>query len=160
MSKTVPVRFDGFGFWVYDVAASVLWAQMADIAAAGEPSPWLSDLVHQLRVDAIVGADHAVPLDEWSRGHEDEFIALVDAAARRLAERGSVTRAEADAWIVLDDEPLPWRGTAALDTEPVVEFARALIAIIRGEHPAPPADHTWYFGQRGGVVTVDWVGRR
>ncbi len=142
MSKTTAGEYHGFCFWVFDVYASILFAEMATVAsekpAAGR-SAWLADLEHELRVHAIVGADFGIPLDQWCDGHEEQFLALVTEAARRLAERGTITAQQAAAWIVLDAAPILWRGQDAVDTDPIVTFAVALAAIIRGTYPAGPA---------------------
>jgi hypothetical protein len=114
----------------------------------------VSDLEHQLRVHAIVGASFAIPLDEWCGGHEDEFLALVAEAGRRLAGRGSITAQQAAAWIVLDGSPVIWRGQDHVDTGPVVAFAGVLAAIIRGTYPQAPPGCQWYFGHPGEVRTI------
>lgn len=115
MSKTVPFEYRGQLFWVFDVCESVLFAEMVDIAAqvpARERTPWLAGLEQQLRVDAIVGASHAIPLEQWCDGHEDGFIALAARAANRLGGRGSITAQQA-AWVDRPGRrsgPLTWPG--------------------------------------------------
>jgi len=157
VSRTTPAEYHGFSFWVFDVCASILLAEMADVAAqapAGRGSPWLTDLERQLRVHAVVGAGFAIPLDQWCDGHEDEFLALVAEAGRRLAGRGSITAPQAAAWIVLDGHPVIWRGQDRVDTGPVVAWAEALAAIIRGTYPQAPPGRQWYFGHPGQVRTI------
>src|SRR5262245_22226650 len=85
-------------------------------------SAWRAGLEHELRVHAIVGADFGIPLDQWCDGHEEQFLALVTEAARRLAGRGTITAHQAAAWIVLDGAPILWRGQDAVDTDPIVTF--------------------------------------
>lgn len=116
VSKTTPGGYRGQLFWVYDVCESVLFATMAEVAAEApgiERTAWLADLERQLRVDAIVGANHCTALDEWCDGHEEQFIALVAEAARRLAERGSITARQAARWNVVDDRPVIWPAIAS-----------------------------------------------
>jgi hypothetical protein len=157
VSKTTPAGYHGFCFWVFDVCESILFAEMATVAsqipAAGR-SAWLASLEHQLRVQAIAGADLAIPLDQWCDGHEEQFLALVTEAGRRLAERGTITARQAAAWIVLDGTPIIWRGQDAVDTDPVVTFADALAAIIRGTYPQAPPGQQWYFGHPGEVQAI------
>ena len=89
---TTSAGYYGFCFWVFDVCASILFAEMATVASltpAAERSAWLADLEHQLRAHAIV-SDFAIPLDEWCDGHVEQFLALVTEAGRRLAGRGTV----------------------------------------------------------------------
>jgi len=136
VSSTTGGEYRGFCFWVFDVCASILLAEMATVAGetpAAERSAWLADLEHQLRVNAIVGI--GIPLDEWCDGHEEQFLALVTEAARRLAGRDPTTAQQAAAWIVLDGSPILWRGRDPVDTEPIVAFADAMAAIIRGTYP-------------------------
>jgi hypothetical protein len=157
VSKTTPGGYHGFQFWVFDVCGSILFAEMAAVAAeapAAGRTAWLADLEHQLRVHSIIGADFAIPLDKWCDGHEDEFIALARAAAGRLAERGHVTAEQAAAWTVLDGAPVIWRGQDIMDTGPVITFAHALAAIIRGTYPPAPPGHRWYFGHPGEPRTI------
>jgi hypothetical protein len=112
---------------------------MADIAAqlpAREHTRWLIDLKWPLR-GRHRRRSYAVPLDQWCGGHENEFIAFAAQAAQRLARRGSIT-AQAAGWIVLDGDPITWRGQGTVDTEPVVIFVNATIDIIRRVYPHPP----------------------
>ena len=157
MSKTTPFECRGQLFWVFDVCESILFAEMAGIAAETpdrERTPWLAGLEQPLRVHAIVGADHAVDLDDWCDGHQEEFLALVTRAARRLAGRRSITARQAAGWIVLDGHPIIWRGQDSVDTGPVVAFADAMTGIIRGTYPPPPEGRHWYFGHPGDVPAI------
>ncbi len=158
MSKTTPAGHRGFEFWVYDVCESILFAQMADVIAetpGRQRSEWLSALEQQLRVDAVVGANHYVPFDEWCDGHEKEFLAILAEAARRLAERGRVTAEDAVRWVVLDNHPIIWRGQEFEDTGPIVAFAEILSEIIHGGYPNPPPGQRWCFG-RPEVSTIGY----
>lgn len=157
MSKTTAGEYRGRLFWVFDVCESILFATMADLASQrpeSERTAWLIDLERQLRVDAIVGADHAIDLDQWCDGHEEQFIALVAEAAGHLQERRRITAAQAAHWIVLGDDLIIWRGHEVVDTAPIVTFAHAMIDIIRGTYPQPPEGRYWYFGHPGEVLTL------
>ena len=151
MSKTVPAGYHGFEFWVYDVCASILFAQMADVIAEMPKKrrpEWLTALKEQLRVHAVLGADQYVALGEWCDGHEDEFLAVVAEAARRLAARRRISAEEASAWIACDGQPIIWRGREVEETAPAVAFAEILDAIVHGEYPEAPTGYRWYFGGR------------
>ncbi|MCT2585574.1 hypothetical protein [Actinophytocola gossypii] len=138
MSKTASATFRGMDFWIHDVAKSLLLAEMIAVT------------------DETPVADHGewLALDEWSAGHEAEFLALVERSTDRLDERGRITAAEAAEWIVLDGEPVIWRGDEVLSTAPVVTLGREILATGRGEYPAPPPGHQWYFGWPGAVRTI------
>jgi hypothetical protein len=151
VSKTVPGGYHGFEFWVYDVSASILFAQMADVIAETpkrQRPEWLSALKQELRVHAILGADQYVPLGEWCDGHEEEFLAVLAEAAWRLAARGRITAEEAAAWLVCDGRPIIWRGAEAEETAPAVALAGILDEIVHGTYPEPPTGYRWYFGGR------------
>lgn len=156
VSRTVPFGYHEFKFWVYDVFASMLFAQMAEvIAQTPEPqrSAWLSELEQDLRVHAVVGAELYVALGEWYDGHEDEFLALLAEAARLLAARKRITAEDAAAWIVCYGKPIIWRGRELEETALAVDFAETLDVILRGGFPDPPAGYYWYFGRRS-VFTI------
>jgi hypothetical protein len=157
VSKTATADYRGSWFWVFDVCASILFAEMAAVARetpAPERTRWLADLEHELRVHAIVGADFALPLDQWCDGHEEQFLGLVAEAAGRLARRGTFTAQQAAERIVFEGKPIIWRGQEAVDIGSIVTFADALAAIIRGTYPQAPPGHRWYFGVPGGVRTI------
>jgi hypothetical protein len=149
VSKTTPAGYHGFEFWVYDVCESILFAQMADViteTSGRQRSDWLSALEQQLRLGAVLGANHYVPFGEWCDGHEQEFLAILAEAARRLADRGQITAEDAARWTVLSNHPIIWRGQEFEDTGPVVAFAAVLTEIIHGKYPKPPPGQRWYFG--------------
>lgn len=75
-------------------------------------------------------------------------------AGRRLAGRGAITAWHAAAWTVLDGTPIIWRGQDAVDTDPIVTFAEALAAIIRGTYPQAPPGQWWCFGHPSQVQTI------
>ena len=155
MSKTVPAGYHGFEFWVYDVCGSILSAQMADVIAETpkrQRPKWQTALKLRLRVHAVLGANQYVPLGEWCDGHEEEFLAIVAEAARRLAARGRITAGEAAVWTVCSGQMIIWRGKEFEETAPVVAFAEILEAIVRGEYPEPPARYRWFFGGREGAM--------
>jgi len=160
VSKTVAGGFRGFEFWVHDVCQALLWAEMIGVVEDLPPKErpdWTTELLPRLREHAALG-DLYVPLEEWAGGHEEEFVELVARARRRLAERGTVTPQEAARWIVLDDLPVIWRGDEPIETAPVVEFADAVVEIVRGVHPPAPPGRQWYFDIRrtpDGPATVE-----
>ncbi|SRR6266496_2291937 len=157
MSKTTPVEFRGRGFWAFDVSLSILLAELIDIAEALEPEqrpPWLADVLPQLRIHAVVG-DFLFDLDfDLEDEPLDEFIALIAEASRRLRQRRTVTAAEAAEWRVLDDETVLWRSADAVDTAPIAELGEAIIQLLQGTLPPPPAGTWWSFGFSGGPGTV------
>jgi hypothetical protein len=53
-----------------------------------------------------------------------------------------------------DGTPIILRGQHAMDTDPIVAFAEAVAAIIRGTCPQTPPGQQWYFGHPGEVQTI------
>lgn len=159
MSKTTPGRFHDFEFWVYDVCQGLLFAEMiAAIEAIPLPErpEWMGEILPDLRLVAAIN-DMSIFVDEWADGHEAAFTELLAQARDRLNTRGTVTPEQAAAWIVLEDLPIHWRGTAPISTDTAAEFADALIGIVQGTYPAAPAGQRWYFGAHsssGGIATI------
>lgn len=73
---------------------------------------------------------HRLALEGWSDAVEwREFATLLEEAADQLGGRGPVTADEAAAWIILDDQPVIFRGDQPMDTKPVAELGRAVAAL-------------------------------
>ena len=105
----------------------------------------MADEVKQQRqVHAVLGANQDVPLDEWCDRHEEEFLAALAEAARRVAARGRIAAEEAGARIVTDGLPIIWRGGEARAA--AAALAEVLEAIVHGGYPEPPTGYRWFFG--------------
>jgi hypothetical protein len=63
----------------------------------------------------------------------------------------------------VDDLRIHPRGAKEVLTAPVVEFGRAIIALICGELPEAPKGQAWFFGTPNGRSTIrmdsSWNGR-
>jgi hypothetical protein len=105
----------------YWPSRKVLFAQMADVIT--ECGREASALTGYRIGAATAGGRHRWSgslrsFDEWCDGHEQEFLAILAEAARRLAERGRITAEDAARWTVLDNHPIIWRGQEFEDTGP------------------------------------------
>lgn len=105
MSKTASVSFRERNLWAFDVSLSILLAELINVINDLGPDQcplWLVDLVPDLRVHAVVGADFHLDLDlgltDQQRRH---LLALTAEACRRLHERETITAAEAASWVVV-----------------------------------------------------------
>ncbi len=172
------MSFGGRNIWAYDVALSILLAEVAylmDALADSLPQdpapdhqqrrpPWLRSVAAELRVHATVGADLHLALDCLSTSpapisaYRQQFLELLtdvlNEAATRLRRLKTITAAEAATWQLSPGQTVIWRGAAELSTQPIAELAGAMTALIGGTLPRPP-EHTWWlYGHLGGIQTV------
>lgn len=165
MSSTVPVGFRERAVWAWDVSLSILLAHTVQVGeetlALEHDIAWLAPTLFELRRHALIGAhayfDLDLALDDSQR---EQLLGMVAEASRRLRQRGTVTRAEAEQWRILDDHTLPWRSSAeALDAKPVADLGQALIDLVHGNLPLAPPGTWWYLGLEGGPRTIPMTGR-
>jgi hypothetical protein len=154
LSKTVAVILDDdHWFWAYDVNLAILAVEVLHVAkaAAWANQPWLDDLRRDLSMAVIVqgnlGLEVPVGLTDPQR---EQLLALFLEAARRLRARRCITAAEAAEHYVVDQQPVFLRGASSIDTSRVADLAEAVISLIRGDLPPPPAGTTaWFYGTDG-----------
>ena len=159
MSKTKFVRYREDGFWAYDVALGVFLKYLIDIAEASPQagSVWLSKRLPGWRVVACI-SDYGLRLDENRTAIQRHgFIAFAEEACARLALRESIPAAEMLAWNVLDGEGIFPRGAKEVQTGPVIELGRAIIALMSGELPEPPGNAAWCYGFPEGRTTIGMI---
>ncbi len=158
MSKTASISFRGRNLWAFDVSLSVLFAELINVIgdrSPGQRREWLADLLPDLRVHAVVGADFHLDLDlgltDRQRSH---LLTLMAEASQRLRERRTISAAQAAAWEVRDGRPVIWRSAPAVDTSPIADLGDAIIELARGTLPDPPRGTWWLFGLPGGPSTI------
>ncbi|MEU5402288.1 hypothetical protein ABZ348_23670 [Streptomyces sp. NPDC005963] len=155
MGRATPVCFGDRFFWAYDVGLGVLFAEAIHFAEESAPDRrplWWSELVHQMRVHAVVGASMAVLLDEFSAEEQRALLGWVSRAGTRLAERGGVDLAEVAGWNVLDGQTIDLRGARHVAAGPLVELGRAMSDLVDDVLDPPPQGRHWYFGTPAGRV--------
>ena len=155
MSRTTPVIFGEEMFWAYDVALGILFAEAAHVGGEVPPDqrmPWWEGLVRTLRVDAVVGSNHAVLLHEHGTDERQALLRWIAEAASRLDARGGVSRDEVARWDVLDGETISLRGAEHVDAGPLVELADAMAELVAGTLPPTPEGRYWYVGTPAGRV--------
>ncbi|MFE5852442.1 hypothetical protein ACFQ61_04370 [Streptomyces sp. NPDC056500] len=155
MSRATPVCFGDRLFWAYDVGLGVLFAEairVAEQSAAKRHPLWWGELVHQLRVHAVVGASMAVLLDEFSAEEQRALLGWVSRAGVQLTERGGVDLAEVAGWNVLDGQTIDLRGARHVAPGPLVELGQAMSDLVDDTLPPPPPGRHWYFGTPAGRV--------
>lgn len=152
MSKTKYVEYAGRGFWAYDVGLGVFLKHLIDAAEASDEagSPWLSDAVSSWRAAAGIPDFGLYMREDFSAEQRQVFVALVEGACAMLAKRVSILAEEIVAWPILDDLRIFTRGASEVETAPVIELGRALIELVSGELPQPPAGKIWIYGTETG----------
>jgi hypothetical protein len=161
MSQTLFIEYRGRGFWTYDVVPHVFLKCIIDAAMPRSVEPdgtWLADVIRRWRVQAVV-SDYSMHLDDgWTQSQVEVFRSLIDIACRRLEEREAIPAAEIEAWEILDDLRICARGMKAVPTKPVIQFGRAVMALVDGSLPKAPVGTWWFYGtenERGMIRAQD-----
>ncbi len=166
MTKTQGVHYENSFFLAYDVAMGILLKHVIDAAEArpvDAESEWLRTEVSDWR--AVACNDSLAMLIDgdgsWSARQTSIFVALVDEACTRLEARKTIPGVEVENWPILDDQRLFTRGETEVETAPIVELGRAIIALVNGSLPESPLCTTWYYGFPDGRLFLPasrWVG--
>jgi hypothetical protein len=160
MSKTVPVRFGGRGFWAYDVSLGILLLEAIHVAVQRPPEqrpPWAEAVLEDLRTHIRVGASFVFSLDAdgWNDQQRSYVRSITAEAGRRLRDRGTITAAEAAHRYVINGAPYFLRGQEQIDGAVVADLAEAIERLILDElPPVPVTDRRWFFGVDGGPRTL------
>lgn len=143
--------------WIYDASLALLLTQLVRIVQAqpaAQRPRWWPDVVEGLRIDAAYGDRYFDVGLDLGKPEQLELAALYDLAADQLRARRVVTPEQAATWIVLDDEPVIFRGNEAVDTEPTAQLSHALADLIRGTFPSAPSGQRRYYGVPDGPLTI------
>ncbi|SEL18575.1 hypothetical protein [Streptacidiphilus jiangxiensis] len=157
MSRTTPIRFGDTMFWAYDVALGVLFAEAIHVAERSleDPQPsWRSDLIQEMRVNAVVGSSLSVLLDPLDADQRAALLTWVQEACSRLTARGGVSAAEVASWDVLDGESIHLRGAGHVAAGPVAELGEAIRLLLAGALPPAPEGQHWYYGTPSGRSSI------
>lgn len=155
MAKTHYIGYRDDGFWAYDVAQGVLLKYLVDLAAARAEKPgmsWLRDAAHSWRIGAVL---YGLNIDEsWSVEQLVIFKRIVLEACEQLQTREKISSAEIETWPMIDDLRIFTRGAKEVFTAPVIELGRAVVSLLEGSLPPPPAGTWWCFGFPEGRTTI------
>jgi hypothetical protein len=157
MSKTKHVEYLDRWFWAYDVALEIFLKHLIDVAiphAAAPGNEWLAKAISSWRIVAAVPDYGLEVAPEWSPAQIDVFTRLANQACDLLADRDYIAADEISAWQILDDLRIEPRGEAEVSAAPVVELGRAIIALVQGTAPEPPAEKTWLYGALEGRAAI------
>jgi len=158
MSKTHYVEYRSDGFWGYDVAQGILLKHLADLAEARAEElglSWLKEAAQSWRAGAVFyGFASSCIKESWSAEQMAVFVDLVGEACEILAAREKIPAEEITLWPMVDELHIFPRGAKEVFTAPVVELGRAIISLIEGSLPAPPAGTWWCFGFPEGRTTI------
>lgn len=158
MSKTTTVHFGEDFFWACDVALGVFLKHLIDTAephAARPEREWLTEAIADWRVAAVIGDCFGLGIEEfWSPKQRELFISLAEEACRQLSTRDSIGADELQSWKILDGDGVFARGAEHVETAPVIELGRAVIALARGTLEKPPKNTKWLYGWPEGCLTI------
>ncbi|WP_433293314.1 hypothetical protein ACQP2F_30315 [Actinoplanes sp. CA-030573] len=155
MSKTVSVSYGDDWFWAYDVSLGILLLEAIEAARSEDQPEGAADVLGMLNAHAQVGSAWELALDDerWT-GPQRAFVhRIIAEAGRRLRDRGTMTRAEADARYVRAGEPFALRFEEHVDGAVLGDLADAMRALVDGTLPVPPENH-WLYGVEGGPLTT------
>ena len=155
MAKTHYIRYRDDGFWAYDVAQGVLLKYLVDIAEARAEKrgmAWLREAAHSWRIGAVLYGLHIE--ESWSVEQLAVFKHLVLEACEQLETRQRIPSAEIETWLMIDDLRVFTRGAKEVCTAPVVELGRAVVSLLEGSLPPPPAGTWWCIGCPEGRTTI------
>jgi len=146
MSATTTIEYGDRSFWSYDLARSVLLAEVI-MAARGttgpEPDRWADGVLDDLAACAQI-SDFALAIDPaWGRQRLRTFTGWLEQANRSLGTRAAVGPEEAAHWPL---EHIEWRGADAVPTASVISLGSAVIQLIRGTLLAEPPGKVWCYG--------------
>jgi hypothetical protein len=160
MSKTFFVKYRQRGFWAYDVALNVFLKHLIDVARplnAGSNSDWLTQGIHDWRVTIAAHECGKVIDENWNQPQLAAFVELANQACDLLAERETIGSDEILTWDFGDGVRAFTRGAVTVETAPIIELGRAIIALIDGTLLAPPPDTAWIFGTPNGRDVIPMV---
>jgi hypothetical protein len=157
VSKTKFVEFRDVGFWTYDVGLAVFLKYLIDAAIPRSMFPdcrWLVEAISDWRRIAVI-PDIGLEVDAtWSASQLATFVELADEACVALARHEFYSADEITSWVLFDEFRIFPRGATHVQTGPVVELGRALIALVLGSLPIAPAGRQWLYGAPEGRMTI------
>jgi hypothetical protein len=144
------------GFWAYDVAAGVFLKYLIDAAEAkGQAdTPFLAKALSQWRVQAVITECGFTLEESWTALQRQNFIAFAEEACARLASRESIPAEEIVSWQLKGDLRIFLPGAKEVNTAPVIELGRAIIALVSGGLLDAPRGEAWFHGTPTGRSTI------
>ena len=160
MSRTVAIEYRERHFWAFDAALAVWLIEIVNAATSDrlDEDPWWAGHLRQWRVATVLGANvgHQLPHD-WD---EQRFAQFLD-ISRRTIESLRVRRSERGATLAalrgVDGETTCADRYAAqdqVDLEPIAVLGQAILDLVLGQLPQPPAGSWWYFGEGSQPATI------
>jgi hypothetical protein len=148
MTATVYVNFRDRGFWAYDVVSGVLLKHLIDRASVqlvDHPEAWLAEAVAKWRVNVICSNYGLEFHNDWSADQIQVVRELLLSTCDVLSASGDVSAAEMSSWNALDGTGVFPRGLESISTTSVIQLGHAIIQLLDGTLPEPPAGNWWFF---------------
>jgi hypothetical protein len=164
VSKTVPVRCADQEFWAYDLALGIWLKKALDEVHSngwqGEPGA-SADELRGWETVAVLGANSLLDLTPRAETapRRENFEAIATSVEAWLVDRERIPGVELASWRLLGNAQLSRSDAPAIveygmQTGPVVDLGRALLAAVRGSLPPAPTSTWWFFGYEVGGSTI------
>ena len=156
MTMTKYIRFQGRGFWAYDVAAGVFLKYLIDAAEATSQAdtPFLAKAVADWRVQAATTEFGLTLAESWTETQRRNFVTFAEEACAKLATRESIPAEEIANWQLTGNLRIFPRTATEVRTGPVIELGCAIIALVKGDLPRAPKGEAWFYGTPQGRSTI------
>ena len=157
MSRTISVEFSDRHAWFYDESLAIWlsrFIQRAEAFGLVDEGP-LARFVDTARRLATIGDQHA-DLDELLAPESCElFVTLANEVTDDVREAGSIDLRAFETTRLLGDLRARIRTHApTVDAGPVVAVGEALVELVLGTLPTPPAGSWWLIGAPDGLATI------
>lgn len=112
------------------------------------------EAVSSWRVQAAITEFGLTLEEEWSSAQREIFIEVAEAACKKLETRESIPAKEIAGWPLTDDLRIFPRSATDVQTAPIIELGRAIVALVSGSLPRSPKGEAWFYGTPAGRSTI------
>lgn len=164
MTKTCAVTYQDRSFWAYDESLAVILYLAADTAESPTfAAAFTPDTIKAWRVATFLGGNTVLDLNDVCADptRRDRFVELIAKTIEQLRTMGYVDGATVESWRPLGHAAI-WRGGQGenrASIEPILELANAIVGLVTGGLPRPPAGHWWLLGTASGARTIGMTDR-
>jgi hypothetical protein len=117
---------------------------------------WVADAIEHWRFNALCGDCGLFLDDSWSVEQVATFTKLAREACHVLSKRENIPAEEIQSWQMMDgnDGRCCARGLPFVTTASAIRLGEAIIKLVSGRLPEPPAGTWWFFGTEESDLTM------